>query len=157
MALQAALRLGVGLPPVAAVGASAVILAVALAAPVAQATLGYPSGEPFYESLFPICHQYPNRSIWILGQPCGLCARCLGGYAGVVLLSVLHLAGVLRRMDTVLFLLLGTSLVVLGVGDAVFKFATEIDGSNAWRFSTGLLGGLGFAMVLALPWKRTFA
>jgi len=77
--------------------------------------------------------------------------------AGAVLLSVLHFAGVLRRMDTTLFLLLGTSLVVLGVGDAIFKFATGIDGSNAWRFGTGLLGGLGFAMVLAFPWKRTVA
>lgn len=155
MTYHLALRLGVALPSVAVVGASAVILAVAIAAPLAQAILGYPSGEPFYESLYSICHQYPSRSIWILGHPCALCSRCLGGYSGVLLLSLVYFAGVLRRMDIKLFVILSTSLIVLGVGDAVLKFATGIDGSNAWRFATGLFGGMGFAMVLALPWKRT--
>jgi uncharacterized membrane protein len=151
---QEALRFGLAVPPAAAVAASGVILVAALAAPVSQATLGYPSGEFFYESLFPICHQYPTRSLWILGQPCGLCARCLGGYGGLVLLPVLYVAGALRRVDAAFFLLLGMSLFALGVGDAVVKFAIGIDGSNSWRFGTGLLGGLGFAMMLAWPWKK---
>ena len=154
MALQTGLRLGVAIPPVAAVGVSVVIVAVGLAAPLAQALLGHPSGEFFYDILFPICHQYPTRSIWILGQPCGLCARCLGGYVGVVMLSLLYFSGVLRRTNFGFFLVLSISLITFGVGDAVFKFVTGIDGSNAWRFGTGLLGGLGFAILIALPWKK---
>lgn len=89
-----------------------------------------------------------------MGQPCGLCARCLGGYSGLILLPVLYLVGVLRRVDAALLLFLGTSLFVLGVGDAIFKLATGIDGSNMWRFGTGLLGGLGISMMLAWPWMK---
>lgn len=29
-----------------------------------------------------LCHQLPNRSIWMGGQPMAVCSRCIGIYAG---------------------------------------------------------------------------
>jgi hypothetical protein len=42
---------------------------------------------------------------------------------------------------------LGLSLSVLGVGDAVLKVSIGIDGSNLWRFFTGLVGGYGLSIL----------
>ena len=30
----------------------------------------------------PVCHQDPQRSVWLFGAPAALCARCLGLYLG---------------------------------------------------------------------------
>lgn len=38
-----------------------------------------------------ICHQMPSRSIWIRDFPCGLCAKCLGFYAGIFFSSALFI------------------------------------------------------------------
>jgi uncharacterized membrane protein len=144
--------IGSAVPLTSAVGASGVIVLAALSAPVLQSTVGYPAGEPLYDVLFAICHQYPERSLWIGGHPCGLCARCLGGYLGVATIGVLVLAR-LRDVRATCIFLAGIMLLVLGVGDAVIKVLTSHDGPNLWRLFTGGLGGAGIAAALATPWQ----
>lgn len=39
-----------------------IVLAAAVAAPLGNGLLGYPSGERFYAFLSDICHQFPTRS-----------------------------------------------------------------------------------------------
>ena len=33
----------------------------------------------------PFCHQIPDRSFWIAGQPMAVCSRCIGIYSGFAL------------------------------------------------------------------------
>ena len=134
----------ISLPALAAL----IILTVAISAPVVQAILGYPYGELGYRLLFSICHQYPLRSFWILDHPMGVCARCTGGYSGVVLGIIVILSkSNYNRHQPGFLLVLGSILFALGVGDAILKTWTGIDGTNAWRLSTGLVGGMGFAVL----------
>jgi hypothetical protein len=54
-----------------------------------------------------------------------------------------------NRHPPILLPILGCILVALGVGDAALKVWTGIDGTNPWRLSTGLVGGMGFALLIA--------
>lgn len=129
--------------------AALIILTMAVCAPIMQATLGYPFGELGYHLLFSICHQYPLRSFWILDHPMALCARCTGGYSGVVIGLVISLSKYNHSRHRLSFpLVLGFSLFALGVDDAIFKTLTNIDGTNTWRLSTGLVGGAGLAILM---------
>ena len=42
-----------------------------------------------------VCHQLPERSLWIAGAPLPICARCTGIYGGALL--ALLLRGMLRH------------------------------------------------------------
>lgn len=49
---------------------------------------------PFYMQwqhrlFFRMCHQDPNRSFWINGQPMAVCSRCIGIYTGFTLAWIL--------------------------------------------------------------------
>jgi uncharacterized membrane protein len=121
---------------------------VAISSPVVQAIFGYPFGELGYHLLFSICHQYPLRSFWILDHPMAVCARCTGGYFGVALGIIVILSRHnYNRYQYGFFLVLSGSLFALGIGDAILKTLTGIDWTNAWRLSTGLLGGMGFSFL----------
>ena len=52
--------------------------ALAIAAPLWK--------SPWLYLLFDaVCHQRPERSLWLAGAPMAVCARCLGVYAGAVI------------------------------------------------------------------------
>lgn len=56
-----------------------------------------------YHGLKAVCHQMPERAFWLAGHPLGVCARCLGiyaGFAGAVLLYPLAASRRLRRIET---------------------------------------------------------
>lgn len=125
-----------------------IILGIAIGTPVAQVIFGYPFGESGYHMLFSICHQYPLRSFWVLDHPMAVCARCTGGYSGVVLGILMLLSKYnYHRTRPAFLLLLGCVLFAMGVGDAILKTLTGVDGTNEWRLSTGLIGGLGLAFL----------
>jgi uncharacterized membrane protein len=77
-----------------------------------------------------------------------VCARCTGGYSGVVVgvLMILSKHNYSRDHPTLL-LVLGSIMFGLGVGDVILKTLTGIDGTNTWRLFTGLVGGMGFAFL----------
>ena len=59
-------------------------LALVLAPPLAAA-VGWPHGELLHWLLHPVCHQIPERSFHLLGEPLAACARCTGLYLGFTL------------------------------------------------------------------------
>ncbi len=115
-----------------------------LIAPIRQSVMGFPNGEFVYRTLSFICHQLPSRSFWVFGFPCGLCSRCLLGYAGVAVaaLFISHPCKYTKRF------LLGTAFLVPGVADVLIQIATNYESANLTRAITGLTGGIGLFMVL---------
>lgn len=118
----------------------------AVFAPIFQSLFGYPSGEGIYKLLSNICHQYPTRCLWIFGRPCGLCSRCLFGYIGIAL-SLLILVRLGSRFRF-FYLSLGASFLLPGIVDAIIQLTTSYESTNSIRAITGLLGGVGFGVVV---------
>ena len=53
-----------------------------VAAPPLAAAAGSPYADVLRWLLHPVCHQLPDRSLHLLGEPLGACARCTGLYVG---------------------------------------------------------------------------
>ncbi|MHB9033621.1 MAG: DUF2085 domain-containing protein [Anaerolineae bacterium] len=79
-----------------------------------------------------ICHQYPEHSLWVQGQPLPLCMRCTGMYLGA-LITLVTLAlidsrrhsGLPRKPVTVIF--------------GILLAAWALDGLNStWQYVTGM-------------------
>jgi uncharacterized membrane protein len=77
---------------------SLLLLAFIVGAPLARAGQhGIISGT-LYQAFSHVCHQQPERSFFIAGQPLAVCARCTGLYAGFALTTLLYpLFASLRR------------------------------------------------------------
>ena len=120
-----------------------IILTAAVAAPLGNGLLGYPSGERFYAFLSDICHQFPTRSFWLFDHPLAICARCTGGYLGITagFLAVL----MVRESTGRHYLAMGTALFVTAVLEAYIGLS---DG-NIWRAISGFVGGYGFMLLIS--------
>ena len=59
-------------------------LGLVLAPPLAAAA-GWPYADLLHWLLHPVCHQIPERSFHLLGEPLAACARCTGLYLGFTL------------------------------------------------------------------------
>ena len=92
-----------------------------------------------------LCHQRPERSLTILGEPMVVCSRCAGLYLGVVLGVALPLP---RR-----WLPYGRALVIESIAFATIDVLTQDLGFHApfhpVRLATGLLlGWTGCAFMM---------
>jgi uncharacterized membrane protein len=119
-----------------------IVLAAAVAAPLGNGLLGYPSGERFYAFLSDICHQFPTRSFWLFDHPLAICARCTGGYLGITagVLAVMLTKGPTGRNH----LAMGAALFVAAVLEAYIGLS---DG-NIWRAISGFVGGYGLMLLI---------
>ena len=100
-----------------------------------------------------VCHQQPERSLWVAGLPLAVCSRCAGIHLGALLGLLSNLPS--RRSALLAALVLMT-----------LDWATEAAGMRpAWltlRFLTGALAGFAVAPVvleggtalLAAPYRR---
>ena len=131
--------------------ASLVVVTAAVAAALGNGLVGYPAGERFYSWLFSICHQYPTRSFWIMGNPLGICARCFGGYTGVIIASICILLYHAKINSTLI--LVALLLAVVGVGDALLRVYAGVDRPNLARAVTGLMGGIGLATIVCVTFN----
>lgn len=119
-------------------------LSFAILAPIGNSVVGYPSGEWLYNTLSLICHQFPTRSFWLFEHPMALCARCTGGYSGVVLGFLLLIwSRVQPRSD---LLILSVSGFLLSVLEAYLL----ISEGNIWRFCSGFLGGISLIFLVTI-------
>ena len=60
-------------------------LGLILAAPLARIT-GFPAlSQNLYGFFSYICHQIPERTFHVSGEPMGVCTRCFGVYLGIVI------------------------------------------------------------------------
>ncbi len=123
------------------------VLAIILA-PVAKFEGFNAVASPLYHFYGYICHQIPERSFFIDGEPFGVCSRCFGVYFG--LLAGVAVYPLWRHIDGLeppprfwLFL----SLIPMGV-DWSLTFFGIWENTLASRFITGLILGAACATYI---------
>lgn len=94
-----------------------------------------------------VCHQRPERSFWLYGQPWAVCTRCLGVYTGL-------LAGALLPIDSAIAKKIFLSVLLLNVVDVLAERA-GFHGSMPWlRLALGAgLGAAASALLVSRAWK----
>lgn len=123
---------------------SLVITVMAYAAAFGNGIVGYPAGEKFYAFLSPICHQFPTRSFCAHGHPLGICARCLGGYSGILIAALLWNK---IASNTSILKIYAVALTLFFF--AVLEALIGLNDGNYWRFVSGFTGGAG-ALLTAM-------
>jgi uncharacterized membrane protein len=84
-----------------------------------------------------LCHQFPERTLVMMGVPMLVCSRCAGIYAGMAIGALLPSFGLLVRHGRRLLLVaLGAMLLDVLLQDAGLRPSSHIS-----RLSTGLLVG----------------
>jgi uncharacterized membrane protein len=91
------------------------------------------------------CHQEPERCLEIAGDPVAVCARCLGGYIGFLLASLLFTPA---RVGRKLVTRTTAVLAIAGIVDIILHFLALYDTGNAFRLISGLLVGNGIGMIV---------
>ena len=96
-----------------------------------------------------VCHQMPERSLWIQGHPMAVCARCFGIYLG-------YLAGLLvyplayNRLDMGLPRRRWLILALLPISiDFLGGYLGLFENTLASRTATGLIAGIACAIYTA--------
>ena len=128
------------------IGGAAVWAALLVAAPFLPAA----AGATLYAFGALICHQIPERSLYLAGVQLPVCARCLGIYGGAALMGLALLAvrpHWLVRLDPRAVLLAG---LVPTVVPAPFEWMGVVDTSNLVRLSAGLVLGGSVSLALVL-------
>src|ERR1700683_2548556 len=70
----------------------ALALLVAALTPPALMRLGQPLAAMAVSAFFSkLCHQRPDRALYLFGAPAAVCLRCLGIYAGAAISGLLRL------------------------------------------------------------------
>jgi uncharacterized membrane protein len=93
-----------------------------------------------------VCHQRPERSLWIGQVPLAVCQRCSGIYLGLLLGAALPVSGLrlLCGARRRVWALAGLAPVLADVGLGV---AGVWRGSPATRFGSGLVAGIMLATL----------
>ena len=101
-----------------------------------------------YHVFAALCHQLPERSFYLAGQPLAVCARCFGIYAGFALGIVCYpLVRSLRRTDTPARLWLLLAALPTGV-DFALGFTGLWANTHTSRALTGALLGAVAALYV---------
>ena len=128
---------------IAAVWVGAITLA-----PIAMENGWVGLSAPLYRFYSFICHQLPERSIFLDGHPLAVCSRCFGVYFGVLLGVVVY--PLWRRIEEIeplprIWLLLSVVPISIDWGLGI----TGIwDNTHLSRFITGLILGLACATYI---------
>lgn len=128
---------------------SIAIMAMILAAPLAQAGGHNAFAFAIYGVFGRLCHQIPERSFFIAGHQFAVCARCTGIYAGFMVATLGYpLLRSLRRTDTPprLWLFLAAAPLVIDFSLGYFGLW---ENTHLSRFLTGaLLGSVALFYVM---------
>lgn len=89
------------------------------------------------------CHQMPERSFFVRGYQFPVCARCTGVFLGKFIADIMLIfKKVLSPVTAVVMLLImGADWFAQRIG--------VLESTNARRFVTGILGGMGVAFLYA--------
>ena len=134
--------------------------ALILGAPLALANGNVLSGLIIYQAFSYLCHQIPERSLFIAGHPLAVCSRCSGIYAGFATALLLYpLLRSLRQTESPHRKWLLIAALPLAV-DFSLGFFGIWQNVHLSRFATGaLLGGVAVFYVmpgltdLSLRWR----
>ena len=149
---------------VVAVGAL-LIVSLLIAAPLALSHQHNFLALMLYQTFSHVCHQMPERSFYIEGQPYAVCARCTGLYVGLAFGALLYpLARSLRRRDTP-----ARAWLIVAAAPTIIDFALNFFGlwsnTHLSRLMTGaLLGAVsafyvipGLVDLSQIDWRRFLA
>ncbi len=90
------------------------------------------------------CHQMVDRSLWLFGEPMGLCARCFALYSTFALVTFLL---IFLRYPTK-YWRIGLLLVIPLLLDGLLQIFGVTTSTNFIRVITGTFGGIGLALIL---------
>jgi uncharacterized membrane protein len=116
-------------------------IAIVVGAPIAIAN-GYEAvGNTIYLNLRYLCHQIPERSIFVAGHPFAVCTRCTGIYAGFAAATLAYpLFRSLRQTTAPARKWLFIAAAPLGI-DWAIEFFGIWHNTHASRFVTGAVLG----------------
>jgi uncharacterized membrane protein len=99
-----------------------------------------------------VCHQLPERSLFVDGRQLPLCIRCTGIHFslwyGFGLLFFLNRAWVFALTPMTVRIILVVSMIPVGLDVASHYFGWR-HGNNDLRFITGIFAGLGIGLFLS--------
>lgn len=130
----------------AMIGAVGGGLFLALLAPLSMAAGLESVARPIYRLYSLLCHQIPERTLWLAGHPMAFCARDTGLYGGLWLGMVVVAAGCRPRLSVGLALALAVPLVLDG-GSQLIGLRESV---NWLRLVTGSMAGVS-AVLYVLP------
>ncbi len=99
--------------------------------------------EGLYAILRLFCHQISTRSFWIVGSNLGVCARCFGLYISFLSTWLLLVVRLKRHF----LWKWGIVLIIPILLDGITQTLGLRMSTNYLRFSTGVLGGAGLAIL----------
>lgn len=116
-----------------------------------------------YKIGYSICHQIPERTFFVFGQPMPLCSRCTGIYLGVIISFAFYFFTNTRKgknsLPPPLFVNIASLFfaIVMGVNALTDSFGFGSYG-NDFRFITGILFGfiLPYYLLTALNYSKKF-
>ncbi len=125
------------------------LIVLILGAPLARANGHGVLGLIIYQAFSYLCHQIPERSLFIAGHPLAVCSRCSGIYVGFATALLFYpLLRSLRQTETPQrkWLLIGALPLAL---DFSFGFFGIWENAHLSRFATGaLLGAVAVFYIL---------
>ncbi|MDR2967796.1 MAG: DUF2085 domain-containing protein [Methanobacteriaceae archaeon] len=96
---------------------------------------------PFYF----ICHRIPNRTFKIKKYYFPVCARCTGIYiSGFIYFFIATFTPIVYSIELIILAIL---LIIPTAIDGISQLLNKRESNNSSRFLTGLLAGLGLAIL----------
>lgn len=103
-----------------------------------------------HQAFFQLCHQIPERSFWINGQPTAVCSRCLGIYSGFalgwMLLPAIDFLKIFRFLPVKMILI---AAVLINLFDTVGNFIGFWENTLTSRLILGCIMGLAAAVLFS--------
>lgn len=97
------------------------------------------------------CHRIPERTFQIKGRYFPVCSRCTGLYIGAFLYFIYVYFNYVNY--SLLLILIAVLITLPTILDGLTQFIASRESNNFLRFSTGLSGGIGFAILIkAFKW-----
>jgi uncharacterized membrane protein len=98
-----------------------------------------------------ICHRMPDRTFKIGNTYFPVCSRCTGAYIGMF--SYFIFVYFVYVQYTLPIILMGIIMTIPMALDGITQFLSLRESNNRLRFFTGLIGGIGFGiLVKTLKW-----
>lgn len=119
-----------------------------VAAPVAKANGLASFSSPLYSFFSYICHQLPERTFHVAGEPFGVCSRCFGVYFGLVAGFVIYpLWRNIAEIEPLPRFWLFASMIPIGIDWSLTVFGIW-ENNHVSRFVTGLILGVACATYI---------
>ena len=118
-----------------------ILAAAAIVLPPYFASVGSPIAGFLYMLCKPTCHQLPHRSFFLWGHQMGVCARCTGIWASLMLFGFIATPLLyLRKLPQIRARWLAIAIVPL-VLDGATQFLGLRESTNEFRMITGIIAG----------------